>query len=174
MVPNQRPGVVLLGGCPEMGILKRNGKRTSASTVKNGTTMTWKGTDDKMKLQSMKHINEVSRNGKLEFKLQISIIQPFHVVRLQRELRRCVTSMKHFVRMIQGWFHILNQSSRRLRHQQCDPSHQSSILMRNSKDWCTSAASTTTCSRATSCYSRFGSSTRSYTDDSESSTSSLQ
>ena len=28
------------GGCPEMGILKRNGKRTSASTVKHGTTMT--------------------------------------------------------------------------------------------------------------------------------------
>ena len=39
------------GGLPEMDILKRNGKRTSASIVKHGPTMTWKGSGDKLKLQ---------------------------------------------------------------------------------------------------------------------------
>ena len=44
----------------------------------------------KLQQQSMKHINEVSRNGKPGLKLQNSLIHPFHAVRLQQELRLCV------------------------------------------------------------------------------------
>ena len=99
--------------------LQRDGQRTSASIVKHGPTMTWKGSGSKLQLQSMKHINEISRSGKLEFKLQSSAIQLFQVVQLQREFRRCVhflMFMTHFVRMIQGWPHNPSQSSRRPRH----------------------------------------------------------
>ena len=47
----------------------------------------------------MKHINRVSKNGKLESRLVSLTMQHFHVAPLQRELRRCVhflMSMKHF------------------------------------------------------------------------------
>ena len=57
--------------------------------------------------------------GRLRFELQNLIILPFHADPLQQVLRLCVhflMSMKHFVRMIQGWFLNHSQSSRRLRH----------------------------------------------------------
>ena len=95
--------------------LQRNGKRTSASIVKHGPNMTWKGNGSKLQLRSMKHINEVSRSGKLESKPQSSAIHLCHVVHLQREFRRCVhflMFMTHFVRMIQRWLHIHSQSSK--------------------------------------------------------------
>ena len=59
---------------------------------------------------------------------------PFHVVLLQRELRRCVhylMSMKPFVRMIQRWHRIHSQLSRRLRLLLVEQGHQLSILMQS-------------------------------------------
>ena len=56
-------------------------------------------------LQSMKHINGVSKNGKLRSKLESYTIQHSRVVPLLKELRRCVCfpmSMRPFVRMIQA------------------------------------------------------------------------
>ena len=56
------------------------------------------------KLQNMKHINGVSKNGKLRSRPVSLTMQHFHVVPLLKELRRCVCfqmSMRPFVRMIQ-------------------------------------------------------------------------
>ena len=54
------------GGFPGKDILKRNGKLTSASIAKHGPMRTWRENGNKQKLQSMKHINGVSKNGKLD------------------------------------------------------------------------------------------------------------
>ena len=52
--------------------LQRNGKRTSASIVKHGPTMTWKGSGSKPQRQSMTHINEVLGSSSSSFRTQLS------------------------------------------------------------------------------------------------------
>ena len=64
----------------------------------------WRKKGDVQKLQNMKHINGVSKNGKLSSRLESWTMQHFQAVPLLKELRRCVyfqKSMRLFVRMIQ-------------------------------------------------------------------------
>ena len=96
--------------------------------------VTWRENDDKQKLQNMKHIYGVSKNGKLKSRPVSLTMQQFHVALLQKELRRCVCfqmSMQLFVRMIPRWLHFLNQRSRRLRPPVDDLCHQYSSLMQS-------------------------------------------
>ena len=96
-------------------------------------SLTWREKGD-VQLQSIKHINGVSKNGKLRARLAALTMLQFHAAPLQQELRLCVhflMSMQLFVRMIQRWLHFLNQQSRRLHPLVDDLCHQYSSLMQS-------------------------------------------
>ena len=82
-----------------------------------------------------KHMNGVSKNGKLSLLFKTSqIIHRFHVVHLQRRIRLCMfflMSTQLSVRMIPPWLQGRNQSSRKLRHLRDGRCRKVSTLIRN-------------------------------------------
>ena len=125
-----------------------------------------------------KHMNEVSKNGKLSLLAKTSrIIQVFHVVHLQRRLRLCVFCpmfMKLSVRTILLWLQGRNQSSRKLRHLREGRCRKVSTLTRNLQGLvqhqCSHPAIKTSSMGSTA--TRSISSTGTYSHDSRTSTSS--